>query len=93
MNDMGLQHVDGATRKGMYKDKSEVIENNHKVFKRKWDGYIRNNLIQAKQPSTTTYNLQPTTQTLFILPQTINGNSGLHAQLHSASLKTQGVSC
>jgi glycosyltransferase involved in cell wall biosynthesis len=97
MNDMGLQHVDGAMRKEMYKDKSEVIENNHKVFKEKWNTYIQNNLIQTKQPSTpaspTTYNLQPTTKILFVLPQTINGNSGLHVQLHSARLKTQGVSC
>jgi GT2 family glycosyltransferase len=100
--DMGLQHVDGATRKGMYKDKSEIIENNHKVFKEKWNTYIQNNLIQTNQPSTTasltTYNLQPTTynlqpKILFILPHTINGNSGLHVQLHSARLKTQGVSC
>jgi hypothetical protein len=73
---------------------------NHKVFKEKWNTYIQNNLIQTKQPSTTTYNLQPTTynlkpptQTLFIPLQTIDGNSGLHAQLHGARLKTQGVSC
>jgi GT2 family glycosyltransferase/glycosyltransferase involved in cell wall biosynthesis len=94
--DMGLQHVDGATRKGMYKDKSEVIENNHKVFKGKWDRYIRDNLIQATQPSTTastssptTYNLQPTTKILFVPPRPLTPTAAcMHSSvLHGSKLR------
>lgn len=42
INGMSLQHVDGATRRlGDKKVRSELIENNHKIFKKKWDNYIR----------------------------------------------------
>jgi GT2 family glycosyltransferase/glycosyltransferase involved in cell wall biosynthesis len=89
--DMGLQHVDGATRKGMYKDKSEVIENNHKVFKGKWDGYIRDNFIQAKQPSPTasptTYNLQPKTSSSCPRPLTATAACMLSSMVQGSKLR------
>jgi GT2 family glycosyltransferase/glycosyltransferase involved in cell wall biosynthesis len=111
--DMGLQHVEGATRfKGDQKGRKAEIENNHKIFKEKWDSYIRNQLVTPPGLSPTVHPAPPpqqgpekpaiprktepapqTLNVLFVLPQTIDGNSGLHVQLHSSRLKIQGVSC
>ena len=42
INGMGLQHVEGATRKKWDKDeKSEIIEKNHRIFKEKWERYVK----------------------------------------------------
>jgi hypothetical protein len=75
----------------MYKDKSEVIENNHKVFKGKWDGYIRDNFIQAKQPSPTasptTYNLQPKTSSSCPRPLTATAACMLSSMVQGSKLR------
>jgi glycosyltransferase involved in cell wall biosynthesis len=41
ITDMGLQHVEGATRKLDWDERIKTIEQNHRVFKSKWDNYIR----------------------------------------------------
>ncbi len=99
--DMGLQHVEGATRKqGDQKTRSRIIENNHKIFKKKWASYIRNisnidkkQIFEKSMPIRKTKSATQTLNVLFVLPQSIDGNSGLHAQLHGKKLKSQGVDC
>jgi lipopolysaccharide biosynthesis protein/GT2 family glycosyltransferase len=42
ISDISLQHVEGATRKsGDLNVRRETIDKNHKIFKEKWDNYIR----------------------------------------------------
>jgi len=42
INDMGLQHVEGATRKqGDKTSRAQMIEKNHMIFKEKWADYIQ----------------------------------------------------
>jgi len=48
ITDMGLQHVEGATRKmGDRQARNETIERNHRIFKAKWDSYIRDLIGQS----------------------------------------------
>jgi GT2 family glycosyltransferase len=50
ITDMGLQHMEGATRKHWYNtERSKIIENNHRIFKQKWDEYIREKFIHRQQ--------------------------------------------
>jgi len=49
INNMRLCHVEKATRKlGDKKKRSETIQGNHKIFKERWDGYIRS-LIKGEE--------------------------------------------
>ena len=41
--------MEGATRKELYRDKSDVIEKNHKVFKGTWETYIKANMFPSQE--------------------------------------------
>jgi len=91
INEVGLQHVDGATRfKADNRFRSADIDKNHAVFKRKWSKYIQDNYIHGKQLTTPNNNFL---NILFVLPGPAESNNGYHVQLLARTLQAQGVNC
>ncbi len=52
INEIGLQHVDGATRfAGNKQERSRKIEGNHRFFRARWGNYIRHLIGQPASPT------------------------------------------
>ncbi|MDT9286193.1 tetratricopeptide repeat protein [Limnospira sp. PMC 1298.21] len=89
INQVSLQHQEGATRqKGNQQQRRQVRENNHRLFKQGWNNYIRGLVGQPKLKAH-----QLCMNVLFVLYGSLESNSGYQAQLHAAKLGKVGVDC
>jgi len=108
IHDMSLQHVEGATRRlGDKTERAERIEANHRIFKERWGGYIRELLdiqptgdkadplpaVSHQAVVRHERNSRPTLRILFVLPQAIDSNCGYHVERLAAGLQAQGTEC
>ncbi len=60
INEIGLQHVEMATRNTWStQERSEIIENNHQIFKEKWDGYLREIVVNFNKTYKSYSNKKP----------------------------------
>jgi len=89
INQVSLQHLEGATRKlGNRQVRGQIIEKNHRLFKQSWDNYVRGLIGKPRvQIDRASLNV------LFVLYESLESNSGYHAQLHAARLVEQGADC
>jgi GT2 family glycosyltransferase len=106
INDMSLQHVEGAAR-DLVPDqvRKSRRQNNDALFKRRMGEHVKRLMSDgpAIEPSTLfsprslaipAPRINPVSlNTLFVLYQSIDSNGGLHAQLHAARLMTLGMDC
>lgn len=106
INDMSLQHIEGATRKLVHSEvKKSRRQNNDTVFKRRMGEHVKRLMGDEPAPEPSTqFSLRPlatpaprinpvSLNILFVLYQSIDSNGGLHAQLHAARLMTLGADC
>jgi tetratricopeptide (TPR) repeat protein/GT2 family glycosyltransferase len=89
INQVSLQHLEGATRKlGNGQVRGQIIQKNHRLFKQSWDHHVRGLIGKPKvQIDRASVNV------LFVLYESLESNSGYQAQLHAARLVEQGVDC
>ncbi len=89
INQVSLQHLEGATRKlGNRQVRGQIIEKNHRLFKQSWDNHVRGLIGKPRvQIDRASLNV------LFVLYESLESNSGYQAQLHAARLVEKGVDC
>ncbi|MGI0496381.1 tetratricopeptide repeat protein [Limnospira platensis] len=89
INQVSLQHWEGATRKlGNGQVRAQILDKNHRVFKQSWDNYVLQLIGKPRvQIDSASVNV------LFVLYESLESNSGYQAQLHAARLVEQGVDC
>ncbi len=106
INDMSLQHLEGAARKLVpYEVKKSRRQKNDALFKQRMGEQVKRLMGDEPTPEPSTL-FSPRTLTtpaprinpvslniLFILYQSIDSNGGLHTQLHAARLMAQGADC
>jgi hypothetical protein len=86
INQVSLQHLEGATRKlGNGQVRGQIIQKNHRLFKQSWDHHVRGLIGKPK--------VQASLNVLFVLYESLESNSGYQAQLHAARLVEKGVDC
>ncbi|MBC2695555.1 MAG: glycosyltransferase [Desulfobacteraceae bacterium] len=106
INDMSLQHVEGAARKqAPDKVRKARRQNNDAMFKRRMGEHVKRLMSDEPAPESPTLSSprslaipasrinSVSLNILFVLYQSINSNGGLHVQLHAARLMAMGTDC